>query len=235
MPPPIEWHYSRHGQRFGPCSAADLTQMAVDGRIGPDDLIWKEGMAEWKPARKVKGLFPTALAGGPPPLPVVVGRAKSPPVPADHEPQTGSGQTLDPVLAAVLSFVLTPLGQLLLGQRIKAAVFFLASPFVIGMIALTTFGVGLILLPVYNAFAALDAYVLAVRARAGRTVGPWEFGVPEADGLWKTDAEEGRLPSGLRSALIGMTAAYTIRSYLTMVVYPFIRSAWLGVSGRRCL
>ena len=52
-----EWHYSKDGQEHGPVSASDLKNLAKSGALLPSDLIWKEGMAEWKPASNVKGLF----------------------------------------------------------------------------------------------------------------------------------------------------------------------------------
>ncbi len=51
------WYYTVNGDRQGPVSAAELKQLATDGTIGPDDLVWKEGMAEWAPAKNIKGLF----------------------------------------------------------------------------------------------------------------------------------------------------------------------------------
>ncbi|MFO1043296.1 MAG: DUF4339 domain-containing protein [Planctomycetaceae bacterium] len=52
-----EWHYSNGGQQHGPVSSAELKAMAKSGDLLPTDLIWKEGMAEWKPASNLKGLF----------------------------------------------------------------------------------------------------------------------------------------------------------------------------------
>jgi hypothetical protein len=74
-----EWYYSVGGQRSGPVTGADLKQLAQAGKLGPDDLVWKDGMPEWRPAAKVKGLLPPPPprtgppdlppAGGPPPIP----------------------------------------------------------------------------------------------------------------------------------------------------------------------
>ena len=68
-----EWHYSKGGQQHGPISAADLNALAKSGELLPTDMIWKEGMAEWKPAGSLKGLFPPTTAPAPkkapPPLP----------------------------------------------------------------------------------------------------------------------------------------------------------------------
>ena len=68
-----EWHYSKGGQQHGPISAADLKALTKSGELLPTDMIWKEGMSEWKPAGSLKGLFPPTAAPAPqkapPPLP----------------------------------------------------------------------------------------------------------------------------------------------------------------------
>lgn len=69
------WLYSSNGQQHGPISAAKLKQLAVDGGIGPDDLVCQEGSSNWVPAKQVKGLFSqptsneTKAPSSPPPLP----------------------------------------------------------------------------------------------------------------------------------------------------------------------
>jgi TM2 domain-containing membrane protein YozV len=53
-----EWHYSVDGgERQGPISAAELKKLADAGNLKAGDLVWKEGMAEWAPAKSIKGLF----------------------------------------------------------------------------------------------------------------------------------------------------------------------------------
>ena len=134
--------------------------------------------------------------------------------PANHEPPTGRWQPLDPVLAAIVSFVLPPLGQFLIGQRVKAAVLFVGFPFILGIIALVTAGFGVLLLPLYNILAALDAYVLAGRVRDGRAVGPWEFGVLVGDGV--ANSTDPSPPKAIRPALIGMTVAASLPLVLSL-------------------
>lgn len=51
------WHYIRGGNQAGPVSAAELKQLASTGQISPTDLVWKDGLSDWVPAAKVKGLF----------------------------------------------------------------------------------------------------------------------------------------------------------------------------------
>jgi hypothetical protein len=69
-----QWHYSKSGKQLGPVSDAELRQLANQGTLLPTDLVWREGMQEWKRADFIKGLFPEPVAAkqpsGPPPLPV---------------------------------------------------------------------------------------------------------------------------------------------------------------------
>jgi len=66
-----QWFYANNGQKFGPVDAAMLRQLAETGKLQPTDLVWREGMAEWSPGSRVKGLFPESVAAlTPPPLPV---------------------------------------------------------------------------------------------------------------------------------------------------------------------
>ncbi len=53
-----EWYYSQSGQQLGPITADQLKNLAASGQLQPGDLIWKDGMAEWTPAVRVKGIFP---------------------------------------------------------------------------------------------------------------------------------------------------------------------------------
>ncbi len=39
-------------------SSSQLRDNAAHGRIVPDDYVWCEGLQDWQPAHKVKGLFP---------------------------------------------------------------------------------------------------------------------------------------------------------------------------------
>src|SRR5688572_29834560 len=69
------WYYSESGRQAGPVTAAALREMASSGRLGPQDLVWREGMGDWRPASAVPELaasLPVAAASwpvAPPPLP----------------------------------------------------------------------------------------------------------------------------------------------------------------------
>lgn len=54
-----EWHFVLDGKKTGPVTASALKELARSGRLSQADLIWKEGMPQWIPAARVKGLFPT--------------------------------------------------------------------------------------------------------------------------------------------------------------------------------
>jgi hypothetical protein len=63
----VDWYYARDNKQSGPVSGADLKRIALAGDVAPDDLVWREGMAEWTLARNVRGLFDNE------PAPVAVG------------------------------------------------------------------------------------------------------------------------------------------------------------------
>lgn len=51
------WYVNRDKQREGPFSDRQLKDMASSGALRPSDMIWKQGLSGWIPARHVKGLF----------------------------------------------------------------------------------------------------------------------------------------------------------------------------------
>lgn len=52
------WYLTKNGQQSRPFDPQALKQLAASGQIGLSDLVWKDGMAEWLPAGRVRGLFP---------------------------------------------------------------------------------------------------------------------------------------------------------------------------------
>jgi hypothetical protein len=55
-----QWHCVVNGRRYGPVSQEDLTQWLAEGRAGPADHVWTEGMAQWARAGDVPELAPPA-------------------------------------------------------------------------------------------------------------------------------------------------------------------------------
>jgi hypothetical protein len=66
------WYYARGGAQTGPVSFDDLKAAVAAGKLGAEDLVWKEGTADWIPARAVAGLFPMPA---PPPTPAAIAPA----------------------------------------------------------------------------------------------------------------------------------------------------------------
>ena len=50
------WYYSIDGNQEGPVELTSLQEMLEFGRLNLNDLVWKEGMAEWVPATDVPDL-----------------------------------------------------------------------------------------------------------------------------------------------------------------------------------
>ena len=63
IPPPIPtvaYHVAINGQATGPFDMTSLIQMAANGQLTGDSLVWKNGMAKWEKAvaiDELKGLF----------------------------------------------------------------------------------------------------------------------------------------------------------------------------------
>lgn len=56
--PQDAWFYSREGERIGPVTFSELRIKAKESGLNPRlDMVWTQGMAEWKPAGEIEGLF----------------------------------------------------------------------------------------------------------------------------------------------------------------------------------
>jgi hypothetical protein len=91
--PAAGWFVARNREQDGPFTAARLRQLAKQGWVSPDDLVWHPTLSGWTPARQIDGLF----AGGT--LARLLGTAlpglRSPgpraPAPAGSAPAAGNG------------------------------------------------------------------------------------------------------------------------------------------------
>lgn len=65
------WYYAKKGERKGPIEDAIFRDLARNGTIQPDDLVWQEAFGNtWQPARTVDGLeFAASAPPVPPPPP----------------------------------------------------------------------------------------------------------------------------------------------------------------------
>ena len=50
------WHYTRDGRRLGPVPRERLIELAREGWLAPDDLVWSDGMPDWVPSRSIEWL-----------------------------------------------------------------------------------------------------------------------------------------------------------------------------------
>lgn len=93
------WHLGLDGAAQGPFSQEEVRALIRDGRVGPDTLAWRDGMAEWVQVQTVDGLrsllpsrpAPPPLplpqqAPAPQPLPLVQGQPRAPAPPARSDP-----------------------------------------------------------------------------------------------------------------------------------------------------
>lgn len=63
------WWYGKNGSEAGPIDQATIQQMLASGNLGPDDIVWTDGMTQWVPARQVPGLAQFVTPPPPPPPP----------------------------------------------------------------------------------------------------------------------------------------------------------------------
>ena len=50
------WYYAdARNERQGPVTPAELVQLRLQGALGWDTLVWREGMGEWQPMRDFAG------------------------------------------------------------------------------------------------------------------------------------------------------------------------------------
>jgi hypothetical protein len=47
---PAQWYLARDGKQFGPISEAEMTKLVEQGHLQPNDLVWRDGFSDWRPA-----------------------------------------------------------------------------------------------------------------------------------------------------------------------------------------
>ena len=50
-----EWYYRVNDETLGPLSSGQLRSLAQSGTVEQDTFVWKQGLAKWVAARKIKG------------------------------------------------------------------------------------------------------------------------------------------------------------------------------------
>jgi hypothetical protein len=51
----MNWHYVENGQQVGPVTDEQLAQLAQQGSVRDNTLVWRDGLANWVPYSEVKG------------------------------------------------------------------------------------------------------------------------------------------------------------------------------------
>src|SRR5262249_4181555 len=54
---PEVWFYASGRQKLGPFGSRRLRQLAAEGVLQPDTMVWRQGTPRWLPARSAPGLF----------------------------------------------------------------------------------------------------------------------------------------------------------------------------------
>lgn len=58
----IDWFLGRDGQQYGPIKNDEMQTLARLGQLRGNDLLWRAGLADWRPAAEVFGLGDTMAA-----------------------------------------------------------------------------------------------------------------------------------------------------------------------------
>jgi len=58
----MNWYYAEQGKQVGPVSEEQFDQMVRGGKIQPDTLVWREGMAAWVTFQEARGGAGAAVA-----------------------------------------------------------------------------------------------------------------------------------------------------------------------------
>lgn len=74
-----DYHVTRNGTRLGVYPEQETRDYFAQGRIGPNDMVWREGMATWLPAGQVFGpVAAPSFPEAPAPAPFVAAAAPTP-------------------------------------------------------------------------------------------------------------------------------------------------------------
>jgi hypothetical protein len=58
----MNWYYVDAGKQAGPVDEAQLAELARNGKIQAETLVWREGMSNWQPCREVNAAVLAAVA-----------------------------------------------------------------------------------------------------------------------------------------------------------------------------
>jgi hypothetical protein len=88
----MQWYYSKNTTQMGPVSIDELRSKLGLGEVAGTDLVWREGMVDWRPASSVDELR-AALVRNPFVVPPVAGTDGSSPYAPPGAPGSSSGMS----------------------------------------------------------------------------------------------------------------------------------------------
>lgn len=129
QPPPVtpaataEYYVVQNGQQIGPVTREQIVEALTAGQIGPNDLVWKDGLPNWVAIGTLPELAPPTR-NGPPPLPPTNGPPPLPGPVSDGGPgPPGPGQLTEAqrkisaiMLGSTLGILAHELGHALIGE-----------------------------------------------------------------------------------------------------------------------
>lgn len=60
----MNWYYAVGTERKGPIDQTEFDRLVQSGSIAPETLVWREGMADWRPYREIGAIASPASFGG---------------------------------------------------------------------------------------------------------------------------------------------------------------------------
>jgi hypothetical protein len=64
-----QWHYGSSAGQHGPVEENELRAMIAAGNLGPETLVWRDGMRDWQPLGRVPELGANSPYSQGPPVP----------------------------------------------------------------------------------------------------------------------------------------------------------------------
>lgn len=109
----MQWYYSKNATQVGPVPDAELRAKIAAGEVTGSDMVWHEGMPDWRPLSAVDELqvaqpAQPAAAGTSPPVPPAVGASPyaTPAAPADYAvPPPTSGLAIASFVCGLIGVV----------------------------------------------------------------------------------------------------------------------------------
>lgn len=119
-----QWYYAHDGKQSGPVPISELQRLAGNGEFDPEkDLVWQEGLPDWKPASAVPELSSLLPGAAPEPVADSATESGTPPPPSPY--QSPGSSTAHPAPAYTSTTNAPPSNSLAIASLICGLVGFL--------------------------------------------------------------------------------------------------------------